>query len=117
MFTLTTALGMVVFMAMIGAATVLPILMQNMLGFSALESGLALLPGAALMGLMNPITGRLFDKFGARWLAVIGLIIVSVTTFMFSDMTTETTFAYIAAVNAVRMFGVAMVMMPVTTLV
>ncbi len=115
MFTLTTALGMVVFMAMIGAATVLPILMQNMLGFSALESGLALLPGAALMGLMNPITGRLFDKFGARWLAVIGLIIVSVTTFMFSDMTTETTFAYIAAVNAVRMFGVAMVMMPVTT--
>ncbi|RYG71758.1 DHA2 family efflux MFS transporter permease subunit [Lentibacillus lipolyticus] len=114
-FTLTTALGMVVFMAMIGAATVLPILMQNMLGFSALESGLALLPGAALMGLMNPITGRLFDKFGARWLAVIGLIIVTVTTFMFSDMTTETTFAYIAAVNAVRMLGVAMVMMPVTT--
>ncbi|GGB40221.1 DHA2 family efflux MFS transporter permease subunit [Virgibacillus dakarensis] len=114
-FTLTTALGMVTFMAMIGAAVVLPLLMQNMLGFSALESGLALLPGAVLMGAMNPITGRLFDKFGAKWLAVTGLIIVVITTFLFADMSGETTFTYIATVNAIRMFGISMVMMPVTT--
>ncbi|HLR63660.1 MAG TPA: MDR family MFS transporter [Lentibacillus sp.] len=115
MFTLATVLGMVVFIAMIGAATVLPILMQNYLGFSALESGLALMPGAAIMGIMSPITGRLFDRFGAKYLAIIGLTIVTVTTFMLAVLTTETTFAYIATVNAVRMFGVAMVMMPITT--
>ncbi|GGJ88287.1 MFS transporter [Lentibacillus kapialis] len=115
MFTLATGLGMIVFMAMIGAATVLPILMQDYLGFSALESGLALMPGAAIMGVMSPITGRLFDKFGAKYLAIIGLTIVSVTTFMLAVLTTETTFTYIATVNAVRMFGVAMVMMPITT--
>jgi EmrB/QacA subfamily drug resistance transporter len=115
MFTLTTILGMVVFIAMIGAATVLPLLMQNMLGFSAFESGLMLLPGALLMGLMNPITGRIFDKFGARWLAIIGLSILTVTTFMFTNLSSDTTFMYLAIVNAVRMFGVAMVMMPVTT--
>lgn len=114
-FTLTTALGMIVFMAMIGAAVVLPLFMQNMLGYTALESGLMLLPGAALMGIMNPITGRMFDKFGAKWLAIIGIFIVAVTTFMFTNLTTETTFTYLAVVNAVRMFGVAMVMMPVTT--
>ncbi len=115
MFTLTTGLGMIVFMAMIGSAVVLPLLMQDMLGYTAFESGLMLLPGAVLMGLMNPITGRLFDKFGARWLAIIGLFILTVTTFMFTNLTTETTFTYLAVVNAVRMFGVAMVMMPVTT--
>ncbi|UOQ91722.1 DHA2 family efflux MFS transporter permease subunit [Halobacillus shinanisalinarum] len=115
MFTLTTALGMVVFIAMIGAATVLPLLMQNMLGFTAFESGLALLPGALLMGVMNPVTGRLFDKFGAKWLAIIGLAILTITTFMFTNLTAQTTFTYIAVVNAVRMLGVAMVMMPVTT--
>ncbi|WP_188456295.1 DHA2 family efflux MFS transporter permease subunit [Virgibacillus oceani] len=114
-FTLTTALGMVVFIAMIGAAVVLPLLMQNMLGFSAFESGLALLPGALLMGIMNPITGRLFDKFGAKWLSIIGLAILVITTFMFTDLTTETSFTYIAVMNAIRMLGVAMVMMPVTT--
>lgn len=114
-FTLTTILGMVVFIAMIGASIVLPLLMQNMLGFTAFESGLMLLPGALLMGLMNPITGRLFDKFGAKWLSIIGLTIITITTFMFTDLSTETTFTYLAVVNAIRMFGVAMVMMPVTT--
>lgn len=114
-FTLTTALGMIVFMAMIGSAVVMPLFMQNMLHFSPLESGLVLLPGAILMGLMNPITGRLFDAFGARWLAIIGLLILVVTTFMFSILSTETTFTYLAAVNAIRMLGIAMVMMPVTT--
>ncbi|MGB7998704.1 MAG: DHA2 family efflux MFS transporter permease subunit [Anaerobacillus sp.] len=115
LFTLTTVLGMVVFIAMIGAATVLPLLMQNMLGFTAFESGLMLLPGALVMGFMNPITGRIFDKFGAKWLAIVGLVIVTATTFMFTNLTAQTTFTYLAIVNAVRMFGVAMVMMPVTT--
>ncbi|MFG6149276.1 MDR family MFS transporter [Halobacillus sp. B23F22_1] len=114
-FTLTTALGMVMFIALIGGATILPLLMQNMLGFTAFESGLMLLPGALVMGFMNPITGRLFDKFGARWLAIIGLVIVTITTFMFTNLDAETTFTYLAVVNAARMFGVAMVMMPVTT--
>ncbi|WP_163971165.1 MDR family MFS transporter [Oceanobacillus halotolerans] len=114
-FTLTTALGMIVFIVMIGAAVILPLLMQNMLGFSPMMSGLALLPGAAVMGLMNPITGRLFDKYGARWLSIIGLSIVVVTTFMFAALSADTSFTYIAVVNAIRMLGVAMVMMPVTT--
>ncbi|WP_077296999.1 MDR family MFS transporter [Virgibacillus pantothenticus] len=114
-FSLTTALGMVTFMAMIGAAVIIPILAQNMLGFTALESGLMLLPGAIVMGVMNPITGRLFDRFGARWLSIIGLSIVTVTTFMFTNLSIDTSFAYIAMVNAIRMLGIAMVMMPVTT--
>lgn len=115
MFTLTTGLGMIVFIAMIGAAVVLPLFMQNMLGFTALQSGLALLPGAAVMGLMNPITGKIFDLFGAKWLSIIGLLILVVTTFLFTSMTDQTSFTYIAVVNAVRMLSVAMVMMPVTT--
>lgn len=114
-FTLSTVLGMIVFMSMIGGAVVLPIFMQTMLGFSAMESGMMLLPGALIMGLMSPITGRLFDKYGARWLAIIGLGMLGVTTLMFATLDTETTFTYLAVVNSFRMLGVAMVMMPVTT--
>ncbi|MEN2767835.1 DHA2 family efflux MFS transporter permease subunit [Ornithinibacillus xuwenensis] len=114
-FTLTTALGMAVFLAMIGGAVILPLLMQDMLGFSPLVSGLALLPGAIIMGIMNPITGRLFDKFGAKWLSLIGLLLITATTFMLTVLTTDTTFTYIATVQAFRMLGIAMVMMPVTT--
>ncbi|WP_018933335.1 MDR family MFS transporter [Gracilibacillus lacisalsi] len=115
MFSLTTVIGMISFLAMIGGAIILPIMMQDYLGFTALESGLALLPGAVLMGLMNPVTGRLFDRFGGKWLAVIGLGLLTITTFLLAVLTTETSFAYIATVNAVRMFGISMVMMPVTT--
>lgn len=114
-FSLTTGIGMIAFMSMIGSALILPIMMQDYLGYSAVISGMALLPGAILMGIMNPITGRLFDKFGGKWLAVIGLGIVTVTTFLFSILTTETSFTYIAIMNAIRMFGISMVMMPVTT--
>ncbi len=114
-FSLTTILGMIVFTSMIGSAVVLPLYMQNMLGFSAFESGLALLPGALLMGLMNPITGRMFDKFGVRWLGIIGFFILIVTTFMFTVLSAETSFVFLATANAIRMIGLSMVMMPVTT--
>lgn len=114
-FTLTTILGMIAFMSMIGAAVILPILTQEMLGYTALESGLMLLPGAILMGIMNPVTGRLFDKYGARWLLITGLTIALVTTFMFAFLTEETTLTYLTVVNAVRMVGISMIMMPSTT--
>lgn len=114
-FTISTGLGMVVFMSMIGTAVILPFFMQNMLGFSAFESGLALLPGAIIMGLMNPITGRLFDLFGARWLSISGLFLLVVTTILFTNLSEETSFVFISVVNAARMLSIAMVMMPATT--
>lgn len=115
MFTLNTVLGMVVFISMVGGQLVLPLYMQNMSDFSAMESGLVLLPGAVVMGLMSPVTGRFFDKFGAKTLAIIGFTLLTVSTLMLSTLAVDTSFAYLAIVNSVRMFGVSMVMMPVTT--
>lgn len=114
-FTLSTILGVIVFVSMIGGATILPIYMQDMHGFTAFESGLMLLPGAILMGIMNPVTGWIFDKVGGKWLAITGLSLVTVTTLQFTNLTSSTTFTYLAVVNALRMLGVAMVMMPATT--
>ncbi|GEN46300.1 DHA2 family efflux MFS transporter permease subunit [Alkalibacillus haloalkaliphilus] len=114
-FTISTAIGMTAFFSMIGGAIVLPIMMQNTLGFTAFEAGLMLLPGAILMGIMNPITGRMFDKFGPKWLLYVGLTLTTVSTFMFSVLTPDTSFTYLATVNAFRMLGIAMVLMPVTT--
>ena len=115
MFTLNTLLGMAVFIAMIGGMIILPLYMQNMAGFTATESGLMLLPGAVIMGLMSPLTGRVFDRFGAKWLAVAGFGLLAGSTLMFTGLTQETSFAYLAIFNAIRMFGTAMVIMPVTT--
>lgn len=116
LFTLTTILGMIVFGAMIASTVILPLYTQLMLGYSALHSGLVLLPGAVVMGAMNPINGTLFDKYGAKWLLRIGLTILTVTTFLFSNLSADTAFAYLAIINAIRMLGISMVMMPSTTL-
>ncbi|PRO67319.1 MDR family MFS transporter [Alkalicoccus urumqiensis] len=114
-FALTNVIGIVVFMSMIGAATILPIYMQDMHGYTAFESGLMLLPGAVLMGVMNPVTGRIFDKVGVRWLAISGMALLTVMTFLFTRLTEDTPFAYLAIVHAFRMLSLAMVMMPITT--
>ncbi len=114
-FPLTTAINMIVMMAMLGAELLLPIYMQTMRGFTSLESGLLLLPGALAMGVMSPIAGRLFDKIGARLLALIGLADLAAMTWMLSDITASTSFTFIATVYAVRMLGIAMVMMPIST--
>jgi len=115
MFTLGTVLGMLVFMAMIGGMLMIPLFMQNMSDFTAMESGLVLLPGALIMGVMSPVTGRIFDRFGASALAIIGFALLMITSFLLARLSVDTTFAYIAIVNAVRMLGTAMVIMPVTT--
>ncbi|RIP34795.1 DHA2 family efflux MFS transporter permease subunit [Staphylococcus gallinarum] len=115
-YTLGTVLSMFVFGVLIATNIILPLYMQNMLHFSALESGLVLLPGAILMGIMNPVTGYLFDRFGGKWLARLGLIVLVGSTIPFTLLTTHTSFTYLAIGNALRMLSISMVMMPMTTL-
>lgn len=114
-FTVATLIGVFAFMAMISAETILPIYMQTMAGFTAFQSGQVIMPGALLMGLMSPIAGRIFDKVGARVLSVVGLSIVTGTTLFFTRLTPDSALLWITVFYAVRMLGVSMVMMPVTT--
>src|SRR5699024_8259465 len=114
-FTIATILGMITFLGLIGTETLIPLYMQNMRGYKALDSGLVLLPGAIVSGLMSPITGRIFDKFGARALSITGFIIVTIGTVTFGFLGTTTTMLLIMIMYSIRMFGFSMVMMPVTT--
>lgn len=114
-FTITTIIGMIAFMGLIAAETILPIYMQNMAGYTPFESGMVILPGALLSGLLSPITGKIFDKIGARLLVIGGLGIVTITTFMFTNLTVDTSLTYLTVVFAIRMIGISMVSMPATT--
>lgn len=115
MFSLTTVINVVVTMALYAAMILLPIYLQNIRGFTPLQAGLLLMPGALLMGLMSPITGMIFDKVGARWLAVVGLGITIVTTWEFSRLTDSTSYLHLLMMYTVRMFGMSLLMMPIQT--
>ena len=114
-FTLTTLINVIVTMAMFSGMILMPIYMQNVRGFSPLYSGLMLLPGGIVMGIMSPITGKLFDRFGAKWLAVSGLAITIITTYALAQLKTDTSFTYVVTVYTARMFGMSILMMPIFT--
>jgi EmrB/QacA subfamily drug resistance transporter len=114
-FALTTIISMIINMAMFGAMILLPIYLQNIRGFTAFDSGLLLLPGAIAMGIMTPIAGALFDKIGARPLAVIGLIITVITTWQFSFLSMTTSYSHILVLYVLRMFGMSFLSMTVMT--
>ncbi|WP_046038624.1 MDR family MFS transporter [Lactiplantibacillus plantarum] len=114
-FTIAAILSSVANMAMVGAEMVIPLYLQIIHGFSAFESGLSLLAGALMMGVMSPITGRAFDRFGAKRLAILGMFLLTIGTIPFAFITRNTATVYIVVLYAVRMFGIAMVMMPATT--
>ncbi|WP_442862449.1 DHA2 family efflux MFS transporter permease subunit [Bacillus sp. USDA818B3_A] len=114
-FALTTIISMIVNMAMFGAMILLPIYLQNIRGFTALESGLLMLPGAIVMGIMSPISGALFDKIGARWLGVIGLTITVITTWQFTKLSMSTSYTHLMVLYVLRMFGMSFIMMTIMT--
>ncbi|MFD1672619.1 MDR family MFS transporter [Agrilactobacillus yilanensis] len=114
-FTVSAILSSVVNMAMVGVEMVLPLYLQTVRGESAFHSGLTLLPGALMMGIMSPITGQLFDRIGAKRLAITGMTLLTLGTLSFAFITKDTPLAEVVILYAVRLFGISMVMMPVTT--
>jgi EmrB/QacA subfamily drug resistance transporter len=115
MYALSAAITMVITMAMFSGMILFPVYVQTILGISPMHAGLMMMPGALLMALMSPVTGRLFDKYGGRVLAVTGLFIMTATTYYFSNLTMETGYYELVLMFAVRMLGMSMVMMPVST--
>ncbi|MFX3673447.1 MAG: MDR family MFS transporter [Paenisporosarcina sp.] len=115
MFALSSAISIVLSISMFSAMILMPIYVQTIKGISPFHSGLLMLPGALVMGLMSPITGKLFDKYGAKVLAITGMAIVTISTYFFSDLNTDTTFLHIMFLYTIRMLGISMVMMPVMT--
>ncbi|UCZ52605.1 DHA2 family efflux MFS transporter permease subunit [Bacillus shivajii] len=114
-YTISVIITSIGFMGLIGLETLIPLYMQTMRGFTAVEAGIVLLPGALVAGLMAPITGRIFDRIGAKKLAVPGLIIMTISTFAFLFIDTTTSLVYLSVMYAIRMFGFSMVMMPTNT--
>lgn len=115
MFSLVTVLMLVLMMSMFSTMIMLPLFLQNILGLSALAAGLVLMPGGIVNGVMAPISGVLFDRFGPRVLVIPGLIILSISLWMYTGLEADWTKSHIIWLNVMMMFGMALVMMPAQT--
>ncbi|MCD8864755.1 DHA2 family efflux MFS transporter permease subunit [Staphylococcus arlettae] len=114
-FTLTTIINMIVTMSLFGGMILLPLYLQNLRGFTPLQSGLLLLPGALIMGFMGPIAGRLLDTIGIKPLALIGTGIMTYATWELTKLNMNTTYSHLMVIYIIRSFGMSFIMMPIMT--
>lgn len=114
-FTLSQFITGVTTLAMMGGIYILPLFLQSIRGYTAMETGLILFPSAIASGLMMPISGALFDKFGAKVVTVPGLILVALATYEMSRFNMDTTRTTVTLVATLRGVGLGFSMMPVNT--
>ncbi|MCD8871203.1 DHA2 family efflux MFS transporter permease subunit [Staphylococcus gallinarum] len=114
-FTLTTVINMIVTMSLFGGMILLPLYLQNLRGFTPVQSGLLLLPGALIMGVMGPIAGRLLDSIGIKPLALVGTAIMTYATWELTKLNMNTTYGHLMLIYIVRSFGMSFIMMPIMT--
>ncbi|WP_088070201.1 DHA2 family efflux MFS transporter permease subunit [Gottfriedia luciferensis] len=114
-FSYTLLINLIVTTALYGGMILLPLYLQNIRGFTPIEAGLLLLPGSLIMGALGPLTGKLFDKYGIRPLAIFGLLIMTFTTYEFTKLSIDTPYLKIMFFYTLRSFGMSFIMMPIMT--
>jgi DHA2 family multidrug resistance protein len=88
-FSSATALGGVLGLALNGSLFLLPVFLQNLLGFNAMQSGVTMLPRSVAMGVLMPIGGRFYNRLGPRVMVGGGLLIAGYGFYGMSKLTTE----------------------------
>jgi hypothetical protein len=74
-----------------------------------------LLPGALSTGLLAPVSGRLYDRFGARGLSIAGFVFMVIGSLMLFNIGMETSYVVITLMYLIMMIGVALLMTPLMT--
>lgn len=106
------ALGVVLY----GTTVLLPILLQTLMGYTAMQSGLVLLPGGAILILILPAVGWLLARFEARWLVIFGLVVASIGLFQLSHFTLDVSIGTPTYDWIISRAGVAFLFVPINVM-
>ncbi len=114
-FTMATAIMMLLMATLLGTIVLLPIYLQYVLVLTPLATGLLLLPGGLLMGLLGPVVGRLYDRVGARALLVPGTVATSAALWSTTLLGTESSILAVLGFHLLLSVGLAFVFTPLFT--
>ena len=115
MFTITTIVNIAITILMYADLILLPMYLQDGRGVTAFVAGLILLPGAIINAFLSPVTGKLFDRFGAKPLFIVGLLLIAASMYMVIDLTATTSITYIVIRTIILRIGLAFITMPLNT--
>jgi DHA2 family multidrug resistance protein len=115
LFTSGTLIGAAMFAVLLASMFLLPLFMQELLGFTATQSGWVLMPRVAVMFVATPIVGRLYGRVSARALVAAGVLCVAYGSLMLSHLTLETSRMGIIHAVMVQGVGFSLLFVPLTT--
>ncbi len=110
-----TVLGGVMFAMLMANMFLLPLFMQELLGFTATQSGLALMPRVLVMMLFVPIVGKLYNRVSPRLFIGVGILCFMVSSYSLSHLTLESGSADIVSALLIQGFAFALLFVPLTT--
>ncbi len=115
LFTMSTIIGGLIQIALFTGIFFLPIYLQNIVGLSAMRTGLLMMPAALGSAVMMPIAGRLFDRIGARPLGIVGLAGMTIVTIGFTRLSPATSVGHVQWLYLFRQVAMGLTMMPIMT--
>ena len=115
MFSVSLTMLCIAMVALFGVVILLPIYLQTVRGLDSLQTGLLLLPGGLLMGLMGPVVGRLFDRWGPKGLSAFGAVLLVVTLWRLSTVDPGTPVWLLVGYHLVLSLGLACLFTPAFT--
>ena len=114
-FNMSIILLSVSMVALFGTIILIPIYVQTVLGLEPVTTGLLLLPGGLLMGLLGPIVGRLYDRLGPTVLLVPGTVILSLVFWGLSFVQATSPVFVVLIAHMALSVGLALLFTPVFT--
>lgn len=101
--------------ALSAGSIVLPLYLQNVLGLSAFQTGMLMMPGAAASIIVSPLSGMLFDKFGPRVISIVGLLGLTGALTGLAFIGPATPIPYLVCIYVLQSAGLTLANMPVNT--
>jgi DHA2 family lincomycin resistance protein-like MFS transporter len=114
-FTFSILVMLVLMGALFGTIILLPLYLQDALNLESLQTGLLLVPGGLTMGLMGPLVGRLFDRWGPRPLVVPGTTLVALALALMTQLDETSGAGTVLALHVLLSIGLALTFTPLFT--
>lgn len=114
-FRIAVVISMLLYAVMMGSSTIYPILIQTVMKKTAVVSALIMLPGSLVMALINPVTGRFYDRFGISKLALAGGLLMVLSCWGVTMIDSAQEVIVLGVLYLLRLLGVGFLMMPIVT--
>jgi DHA2 family multidrug resistance protein len=110
-----TLVGSAMFAMLMSGSFLLPVFMQELLGFTAMQSGLSLLPRVIVMMVTTPIIGRMYNRVSPRAVVGLGVILFAIGAYQMSHFTLSAGMTDIVIANMIQGLGFSCLFVPLIT--